>query len=353
MATNMDDIDFCTLGMFIIDEIEFPPPKPPEKDILGGAGSYSALGARIFSPAPKSKSVGWIVDCGSDFPLELREFIAQWETGVVIRETPDRLTTRGWNGYGEHEHRAFKYMTPKLRLDHQALVDTPLLWSKSFHLICSPLRCIDLVENILALRKKASKSAPNASPLFIWEPVPDLCVPEEYENCLKALKCVDIVSPNNGELGGFFGKDTMNKDHVKYRLIESLCNRWLESGIGADGGGGIVVRCGKDGCLMTRREMCSWMPAYHQSAEKVVDPTGGGNGFLGGLAVGLVRGGEMPGVHNLSQAVVWGSIAASFAIEQVGMSVLKKSGDGETWNGVKVQDRLAEFKQLLDRYVQP
>lgn len=244
-------------------------------------------------------------------------------------------------------------MTPKLRLDHEALVDTPLLWSKSFHLICSPLRCMDLVENILALRKKASTSTRTTCPLFIWEPVPDLCVPGEYENCLKALKCVDVVSPNNGELGGFFGKDTMNNDHVNYRLIESLCDQWLESGIGADGKGGIVVRSGKDGCMMTRRGMRTWMPAYHQSAEKVVDPTGGGNGFLGGLAVGLVRGGEMAGVHNLGKAVMWGSIAASFAIEQVGMPVLKRSEDGETWNGVKVEDRLGEFKHLLDRYVQP
>ena len=89
----------------MLDEIEFPPPKPPVKDILGGAGTYSALGARIFSPSPKSKTVGWIVDCGSDFPPELREAIAQWDTGVLIRETPERLTTRGWNGYGENEHR--------------------------------------------------------------------------------------------------------------------------------------------------------------------------------------------------------------------------------------------------------
>jgi hypothetical protein len=129
MAADGNQIDFCTLGMFIIgmlylyhvtyptiithlmsDEIEFAPPKPPVKDIVGGAGSYSALGARIFSPPPKSKSVGWIVDCGSDFPFELRQFISQWQTGVVIRETPDRLTTRGWNGYGENEHRG-KYET--------------------------------------------------------------------------------------------------------------------------------------------------------------------------------------------------------------------------------------------------
>ncbi|KAK3201367.1 hypothetical protein GRF29_185g752976 [Pseudopithomyces chartarum] len=280
MAHRAGDIDFCTLGMFIIDEIEFAPPKPPVRDILGGAGSYSALGARIFSPPPRSKTVGWIVDCGSDFPQELRETIASWDTGVLIRETPDRLTTRGWNGYGENEHRAFRYTTPKLRLDHNALTDTELLWSKSFHLICSPLRCIDLVDNILELRNQ-SAGPQSPRPLFVWEPVPDLCIPDELENCMRALKCVDCVSPNHAELGGFFGTDTNHKDHVDYRKIENLCNQWLQSGVGVNGQGGIVVRSGKDGCLVARSGVQKWLPAYHQRAEKVVDPTGGGNGFLG------------------------------------------------------------------------
>ncbi|UZP34577.1 hypothetical protein NXS19_002393 [Fusarium pseudograminearum] len=62
-------IDFVTMGMFIIDDIDFIPPTEPVKDILGGAGTYSALGARLLSPPPKSTSVGWIVDQGSDFPL--------------------------------------------------------------------------------------------------------------------------------------------------------------------------------------------------------------------------------------------------------------------------------------------
>lgn len=110
MATAGSSIDFCTLGMFIIDEIEFPPPKPPVKDIVGGAGAYSALGARIFSAPPLSKSVGWIVDCGSDFPSELRDYIASWDSGVVVRETPNRLTTRGWNGYGKNEHRGMSVL---------------------------------------------------------------------------------------------------------------------------------------------------------------------------------------------------------------------------------------------------
>lgn len=120
-------IDFVTLGMFIIgpssppslllakygankraDEIHFPPPQPPVRDIPGGAGSFSALGARIFSPSPQaSRSVGWIVDCGSDFPPQLRQYLTDWETYCVMRSTPHRLTTRGLNGYGENEYRGW------------------------------------------------------------------------------------------------------------------------------------------------------------------------------------------------------------------------------------------------------
>lgn len=184
--------------------------------------------------------------------------------------------------------------------------------------------------------------------------MPDLCVPDELDNCLQALKHVDCVSPNHAELGAFFSKSTNGRDHVDYRLIEALCHQWLQSGIGVHGKGGIVVRSGKDGCLVARTGFQKWLPAYHRLAEKVVDPTGGGNGFLGGLAVGLVRGSDTSGIDNIEEAAIWGSISASFAIEQVGMPTLAHSPQiGETWNGVRVEDRLKEFKERLGRYVQP
>lgn len=187
--------------------------------------------------------------------------------------------------------------------------------------------------------------------------MPDLCVPSEYENCLQALRHVDVVSPNHGELGGFFGKDTNGKDgFVNWSLIESLADHWLNSGIGSASSGGVVVRSGKDGCyIKVSTKSGRWIPAFHQSADHVVDPTGGGNGFLGGLAVGLVRCGERPSAENLEEAAIWGSVAASFAIEQVGMPVLRtEEGDGkETWNGVIVGDRVAELKQRLKSYVHP
>ncbi|KAF2435575.1 Ribokinase-like protein [Tothia fuscella] len=331
----MAQIDFCTLGMFIIDEIEFPPPKAPVKDILGGAGTYSVVGARIFSPPPLSKTVGWVVDCGSDFPDELRHTIADWQTSCLMRETPERLTTRGWNGYGENDFRSFKYTTPKLRLDQHAL--TPqLLASKCFHLICSPLRCVDLVKGIIGLRDAKLKP-----PMFVWEPVPDLCTPNELENCRAALKLIDVVSPNHSELAAFFGVNANRGEDVDRNVIRDLADSWLSTGIGRDGSGAIAVRAGKDGCYAATRESTRWVPAYHQSSEKVVDPTGGGNGFLGGLGIALARG------KSIEEAAIWGSISASFCIEQVGMPVLSQSPSGEVWNGENVQERLSKFLQRV------
>lgn len=51
----------------------------------------------------------------------------------------------------------------------------------------------------------------------------------------------------------------------------------------------------------------------------------------------------------MEEAACWGSIAASFAIEQVGVPELGRDDDGEeTWNGDRVQDRLAALQARLE-----
>ncbi len=61
------------------------------------------------------------------------------------------------------------------------------------------------------------------------------------------------------------------------------------------------------------------------------------------LVVGLVRCGG-----SVVEAAIWGSVAASFCIEQVGMPKLESHPNGEIWNGVRVQDRLEGFRQRLE-----
>lgn len=380
----------------LIDDIDFVPPKPPVKDILGGAGAYSALGARLFSPGEKTSSVGWIVDQGSDFPSNLKTLIDRWDTTAVFRYDPDRLTTRGWNGYeGTDDHRSFKYTTPKKRLTGEDL--TPqLLQSRSFHLICSPLRCQELVKDITAKRKKVMPADVYCKPIFVWEPVPDLCTPEELLNCTNTLPMIDVCSPNHTELAGFMGDHGLDPEtgRISTASVERACEQLL--GSMPLQSYAIIVRAGEKGCYIAknggrkrkraetskaapRKQLIhgslnpeidmeallaglmqgddgvvdtqeievdpgieKWIPAYHQDPSNVVDPTGGGNTFLGAMTVALARG------EDIETATIWGSTAASLAIEQVGMPIIGSDSSGtETWNGVIIDERLSEYKQRM------
>jgi sugar/nucleoside kinase (ribokinase family) len=237
-------------------------------------------------------------------------------------------------------------LTEKKRLTADDLT-VDLAQARSFHLICSPLRTIEQVQGVLSKR-----IAPNddhtllcaSRPLFIWEPVPDLCTPEELANTLKALRYVDIISPNHEELAAIFSF-THPPEGPSKEAIEDHAQRLFDAGIGPDKQGAVVVRAGAEGCFVLSPRQRQWLPAYHTDASRVVDPTGGGNGFLGGLAVGLVR-----TDFDVVEAARWGSVAASFTIEQVGMPSLTPSagsddGTREKWNGVSVQERLAEFRK--------
>jgi sugar/nucleoside kinase (ribokinase family) len=203
------------------------------------------------------------------------------------------------------------------------------------------------VTRITFLRDQLPEDDPTHPPLFIWEPVPDLCTPEELPNALEALHRVDMVSPNHQELAAFFGKTADRDGKVDRQVVKQCVDAWLAFGVGSNGEGAVVVRAGKEGCYVATRSSERWIPAYHQSADMVIDPTGGGNSFLGGLIVGMVRTG------NTEEAAIWGSVAASFAIEQIGMPTLEKIKEGETWNGTDVFNRLENFKERLEQYIQP
>ena len=49
-----------------------------------------------------------------------------------------------------------------------------------------------------------------------------------------------------------------------------------------------MIRSGALGCYVVSKERAGeWVAAYHKSQSTVVDVTGGGNSFLGGLTAGL------------------------------------------------------------------
>jgi sugar/nucleoside kinase (ribokinase family) len=215
-----------------------------------------------------------------------------------------------------------------------------LLASKVYHYLASPQELKTRVTHILALRKQAGILY---HPLIIWEPAPLSCKPENLQACLEAAALVDVFSPNHLELVALFGEfETASNDSQ----IEILALKFLASGVGPTGKGAVVIRAGENGCLVQSRNIgLNWLPPFYiagmgeETTMKVVDPTGAGNAFLGGFSVGYLR-----AQGDLVEATCYGSVAASFALEQVGMPQKSGEGDEELWNGASVLGRLREYK---------
>ena len=64
---------------------------------------------------------------------------------------------------------AFKFTTEKIRVDEKQLTDAMIL-SASFHMVCTPARCMNLVKGIIAQREclGEAKNLRVKKPLFVW-----------------------------------------------------------------------------------------------------------------------------------------------------------------------------------------
>lgn len=210
---------------------------------------------------------------------------------------------------------------------------------------------MDLVSKVLDRRSRLHESLDR--PVWIWEPVPDLCVPEELAHCLDALKVIDVISPNHAELCALFGEVPHKADgSINSETIETCTFKLVSSGIGKTYSGSVVVRCGKEGCFVAQRARTSWFPAYHETAERVVDPTGGGNAFLGAMGVSIARQAAEMRLHfgTICAAALAGNVGASYAIEQVGMPELSIGAEGqELWNGEAAELRYKALKARLEQ----
>ncbi|CAE6424154.1 putative protein C16C9,01c [Rhizoctonia solani AG-1 IB] len=316
---------FVSLGLFILDEFEFldATGNPTGKTFptqVGGGGTYAAIGARIWLPASE---IGQIVDRGSDFPATVQRQLDHYGPEMWhFREQPENKTTRAVNRY-TGELRDFDYLTPRIRLTPKDLPGTPLESPRQIHFVCSPTRASQIMQDVDAYGAKDWK------PFTIYEPIPSRCVPEELPALRQILHRIDILSPNAEEAFGLLSFDkTRFEDHS---AVEQAAARLLSFGVGKDGSGteGGIVRGW-------------WIPAYWGPEDiGVVDVTGAGNAFLGGLSAGLyLTDGDV------REAVLYATISAGYIIEQLGLPRVEYRGSGavELWNGDRPRDRLGLFR---------
>ena len=249
-----------------------------------------------------------------------------------FREQPSRPTTRALNKY-TGEKRDFEYLTERTRLEPK---DFPpaMRHSSWLHYVCSPTRA----------KVIATQLAPPLNPTPEWqphrcfEPIPDRCVPAEMASLREILPGLAVFSPNHEEAWAFYGVEVDEVARRGKAGVEEVGRKLRAEGAT----GHIVIRSGAWGAWCVDKEGKEvWVDAYHTNPQRVIDVTGAGNSFLGGLMAGLQL---YP--NDLITACQCAAISASFIIEQFGLPSLttEMTASAELWNGSSPADRLTEMK---------
>jgi sugar/nucleoside kinase (ribokinase family) len=101
----------------------------------------------------------------------------------------------------------------------------------------------------------------------------------------------------------------------------------------------LIVKRGEYGALQFSSNDIFAVPAF--PLEHVVDPTGAGDSFAGGLFGSLAADGEVTS-KSLRRAIVNGTVVASFTVEDFGLNRLR------TLERKDVDDRYRQFMAITD-----
>lgn len=277
------------VGSIALDDIKTP--LAEEKNLLGGSASYGAVAASFFSP------VNLVGIVGEDFPPE---HVALFESKKIDLEGLQKVPGKTFRWSGEYlwdlntretrsvELNVFEHFNPTLPESYK---DTPIVLLANI----AP----DLQHHVLDQVKL---------PRFVIADTMDLWINIAKPRLIELLARVHMLILNDGEARQLTDETSLIKAGKK---LQSMGPKY------------VAVKKGEHGCLLfgEKGEFFS-CPAY--PLEDIHDPTGAGDTFAGGLAGYLAKNadGEVTFEH-LRQAVVFGSVLASYNVEKFSLERLK------------------------------
>jgi sugar/nucleoside kinase (ribokinase family) len=295
------------VGSIAFDDLDMP--SGEHRNVLGGAATYASLAASLVTRGGV-RVVGVV---GEDFPDshvgELRK--RQIDT-TGIERSPGR--TFRWHGRYSHDLASrttldtqlnvFAEFSPKIPSAHRT---TPFILLGNIH----PKLQIDVVEQVPRGRMVA------ADTMNFW-------IEREPGHLAQMLARIDLLVINDEEARQLSGI------HNLVRAAADIRKRGPKA---------LVIKRGEFGALLFDDAGTFFVPAY--PLEEVVDPTGAGDSFAGGLLGYLAERGEAsPPV--IRKAMFFAAALGSFCVEAVGPRRLLEISRSE------VAARIASFARLVD-----
>jgi sugar/nucleoside kinase (ribokinase family) len=100
----------------------------------------------------------------------------------------------------------------------------------------------------------------------------------------------------------------------------------------------VVIKKGEHGAMFFGQDETYVLPAY--PTPTVVDPTGAGDSFAGGMMGYLAERGKRD-PKTLKEALAYGTLAASFTVEDFSLDRLRRINRGD------IDRRMEEYKRML------
>jgi sugar/nucleoside kinase (ribokinase family) len=293
------------IGSLAFDTIETPFGR--REKIVGGSGTYCSLAASFFT---RPNVVGVV---GEDFPDETVAFLKSKKIdlrGLEVRPGKSFF----WEGhYGEDPNLRTTIRTePNVYEDFKPQL--PPEYRKSEIVFLANIDP-DQQDEILNQVEK---------PKFVAMDTINLWINQKRDSLLKVMEKVDLYFTNDEEVRLLTGEKNLIKAGKKI----------LKGGPSL-----AIIKKGEHGALVLGKDLVFGILAH--PCEEVIDPTGAGDSFAGGFLGYLDRVEDLHDDREIRRAAVYGSVLASFVIEDFGINRFK------TLTRKEINNRFSQFKKLV------
>lgn len=280
-------MDFVTFTI-IVDDIVFPDGRTA-MGVLGGGGPQTAFGMKLWAD-----QVGLIANVGADLPVEAR----QWLDGMGIDAAgvyQDAVlpTLRAWQLLEEDGRRTQIWRVLPHQIGPQIGRTLETLGASGY-------------ENVRGFHIGAHSESPHLEFLHALRSRCDVLSVEIFRPAQRVLserELHELVS-----VGHIFSLNQLEAES----LVGPGEPAELARRLAAAGAQVVTLRCGAAGSVVHRADSGE---SYHIPAlrTQVVDPVGAGNAYSGAFLAGWAQ------TRDLRLAGLYGAVAASFLVEQVGL----------------------------------
>ncbi len=299
-------MNLLVVGSVALDSVETPYGKVEKA--LGGSASYFSVAASYFT------EVGIVAVIGQDFSEDHVDFLKSRNIDVRGVSRDSGLTFH-WKGRYSDD------------LNEAETLDTQLNVFESFRPVIPEeyrevsfvfLANIDPELQLKVLEQVKDPKLTICDTMNFW-------IEGKLEQLKETIKRVDILIINEGEVRQLSQEYNLVK---AYRKISSYGPKTL------------VIKQGSYGALLFTPTSIFSAPAY--PLEKLSDPTGAGDCFAGGFAGYLAKIKNVD-ENELRKAVIYGSVMASFNVEDFSLGRLRTLTFDEVEKRFKSFEKLTRF----------